>query len=104
MAYEHVRFDLRRKHYRRKKDYYHAIREGRTPEPAYIKPHVCIVKLDPEQAILAQCMIDGGWLMEGDSLQCVAHNPAHAACDTGLRGGLAKGFNHPPGTDDVNPS
>ena len=65
MAYKPVRFDLRKRFYRREKDYYREIREGRIPEPRYKKPKLYRIKLDPKSAILTACAkyeAPGAWM------------------------------------------
>ncbi len=57
-----LRFDLRKHPYRKNKDYWRGRREGRIPDPPYLKPRVAIVKLDPSQAILASCQQNGAFM------------------------------------------
>ena len=43
------------------------------PLGPYTKPHVCVVKLDPEQALLTQCDTSGIW-MDGAHTRCIPGN------------------------------
>jgi len=81
MAYEHVRLDLRKKPFRRRKFYWRAVREGRLPWPKWKKPRYWAIKLDPEQAILGTCMnapTHGAWIIATGAHKCAAYPSAGA--------------------------
>ena len=107
MAYEHVRFDLRQNPYRRKKEYYRDLREGRIPEPIYKKPIVTAIQLDPTQAVLATCKADQGvWIGTNPGTggtRCIANTFMKTkTCTLGARGEtrgfLATGADETPGS------
>ena len=54
------------------------------PLGPYTKPHVCIVKLDPEQALLTQCSV-GGLFFDG-ATACVVEGAGAALCWSTVRG------------------
>ena len=95
--------DLRMNPFRRRKDYWRAVREGRIIR-RYKKPVVCTVKLDPKQAIIQACQVGGGFMLrQGATLYCLSTGGG-APCNTAVRGINPSGQFRAPGLTVTAPS